>query len=178
MLASAVARNYFKLLAYKDEYEVARLYTKTPFLKDACAEFEGKPKLKFYLSPPIFSQFDHETGRPRKYEFGAWVLPVFKLLATLKFFRGTFLDPFKYSAERRANEQLVSDYEDLIWRFVNELTPKRMQLAIQLANLPQSIRGYGPIRSASIHSVEILRDELLGLWDKPDSYDSSRGNRA
>ena len=93
-LTDAVARSYFKLLAYKDEYEVARLHAKTPFLSQARSEFVGKAKLKFYLSPPLFARVDPETGRPRKYEFGGWMLPVFRLLAGLRFLRGTPFDVF------------------------------------------------------------------------------------
>ena len=177
-LASAVARSYFKLLAYKDEYEVARLHVKTSFLSDTSAEFLGKARLKFYLSPPLFARPDPITGRPRKYEFGAWVVPVFRVLAELKVLRGTPLDLFGYTTERRSDLRLICEYEDLIERFVDELDSTRMELAIALAQLPQSVRGYGPVKSASIQSVDMLKKELLEFWNEPERFSSSKSKAA
>jgi indolepyruvate ferredoxin oxidoreductase len=174
VLADTVARSYFKLLAYKDEYEVARLHAKTTFLNDARSKFAGKAKLKFYLSPPLIARLDPETGRPRKYEFGGWILPVFRVLASLSFLRGTPLDPFGYSAERRADRRLIVDFESLLARILEEMDPSRLELAIELARLPQSIRGYGPVKQIAMQSVETLEAELLEAWSRPEQVDPPR----
>jgi indolepyruvate ferredoxin oxidoreductase len=174
VLADTVARSYFKLLAYKDEYEVARLHAKTTFLNDARSKFAGKAKLKFYLSPPLIARLDPETGRPRKYEFGGWILPVFRVLASLSFLRGTPLDPFGYSAERRADRRLIVDFESLLARILEEMDPSRLELAIELARLPQSIRGYGPVKQIAMQSVETLESELLEAWSRPEQVDPPR----
>ena len=174
VLADTVARSYFKLLAYKDEYEVARLHAKTTFLNDAMSKFAGKAKLKFYLSPPLIARLDPETGRPRKYEFGGWILPVFRALASLRFLRGTPIDPFGYSAERRAERRLIVDFESLLARILEEVDPSRLELALELTRLPQSIRGYGPVKQAAMQSVEALEAELLEAWSRPEQVDPSR----
>ena len=174
VLSDTVARSYFKLLAYKDEYEVARLHAKTTFLNDAMSKFTGKAKLKFYLSPPLIARLDPETGRPRKYEFGGWILPVFRVLASLRFLRGTPLDPFGYLAERRADRRLIVDFESLLARILEEVDPSRLELAIELARLPQSIRGYGPVKQIAMQSVEALEAELLEAWSRPEQVDPSR----
>ena len=177
-LAEAVARSYFKLLAYKDEYEVARLHAHTPFLSRTRSAFDGEARLKFYLSPPVFARLDPETGRPRKYAFGGWILPVFKALAAFKFLRGTPLDPFGYAAERRADRRLIADYEQLLSRLLEELDAPRLELAVQLAELPQSVRGYGPVKRAAMMSVEALRAELLEVWSRPQQADPPRASAA
>ena len=177
-LTDAVARSYFKLLAYKDEYEVARLHARTTFISDAKNEFEGKAKLKFYLSPPLFARVDPETGRPRKYEFGGWILPVFRALASMRFLRGTPIDPFGYSTERRSDRRLIAEYEKLFARILEELDPPRLELAIELARLPQSIRGYGPVKQAAMHSVEALQAELLDAWSRPEQVNPPRATAA
>lgn len=110
-LTQAVMRNYFKLLAYKDEYEVARLYTSGDFEKRISAQFEGDVRLKFHMSPPIFSRPDPLTGRPKKSEFGPWMFKGFKLLAKFKALRGTPFDPFGYADERKMERRLIKDYE-------------------------------------------------------------------
>ena len=163
-LTESVARHYFKLLAYKDEYEVARLFAQTAFLKDTKAKFTGSAKLRFYLSPPLLARADPATGRPRKYAFGAWVLPLFGLLARLKRLRGTPFDVFGFSRERRAERQLIVDYEILLSRMVAELDEPRLQLAVELAALPDRIRGYGPVKAASIKKAKALEKGLLRAW--------------
>ncbi len=178
VLADTVARSYFKLLAYKDEYEVARLHAKTTFLNDARSKFAGKAKLKFYLSPPLIARLDPETGRPRKYEFGGWILPVFRVLASLRFLRGTPFDPFGYTAERRADRRLILGFESLLARVLEEVDPSRLELAIELARLPQSIRGYGPVKQIAMQSVETLEAELLEAWSRPEQIDPPRRTAA
>ncbi len=163
-LTESVARHYFKLLAYKDEYEVARLYTQTDFLAETGAKFEGSAKFTFYLSPPLIARLDPATGRPRKYAFGAWILPLFGVLARLKRLRGTPLDVFGYSRERRAERQLIAEYEALLSRIVAELDESRLDLAVELAGLPERIRGFGPVKAASIERAKALESGLLRAW--------------
>src|SRR5690606_26269704 len=110
-LADATARCYFKLLAYKDEYEVARLHTQTDFLDSLRRNFGNDFKLGFHLSPPLLSRIDPATGRPRKYQIGGWIVGPMRLLARLKRLRGTRLDPFGWSEERRMERRLIEEYE-------------------------------------------------------------------
>ncbi len=114
-LAEAVARYLFKLMAYKDEYEVARLYTDTSFVERVKASFDGDNlRFEFHLAPPLLARHDQTTGEPKKMSFGPWMLKVFGVLSKFKFLRGTPLDPFGYSQERRTERQLVADYEKLL----------------------------------------------------------------
>ncbi len=152
-LAATVARSMHKLMAYKDEYEVARLYSSPAFMEKIQNQFEGDYTLRFNLAPPLISSKDPATGLLRKKEFGPWILPAFKLLAKLKVLRGTPLDIFGYSAERKLERQLVDDYEQLINQVCEELTPLNSSLAVQLAALPQEIKGYGHVKEAK--AVEI-----------------------
>ena len=163
-LTESVARNYFKLLAYKDEYEVARLFAQTGFLSETRGKFEGSARLTFHLSPPLIARVDPATGRPRKYALGAWVLPLFRVLARLKWLRGTPLDVFGYSSERRAERRLIVEYEALLSRIVAELDESRLDLAVELAGLPERIRGYGPVKAESIERARALKTGLLRAW--------------
>ena len=163
-LTESVARNYFKLLAYKDEYEVARLFAQTGFLSETRGKFEGSARLTFHLSPPLIARVDPATGRPRKYALGAWVLPLFRVLARLKWLRGTPLDVFGYSGERRAERRLIVEYEALLSRIVAELDESRLDLAVELAGLPERIRGYGPVKAESIERAKALENGLLRAW--------------
>jgi indolepyruvate ferredoxin oxidoreductase len=160
-LAEAVAHNYFKLLAYKDEYEVARLFTDGSFKRKLEAQFAGDYRLKFHLSPPLLARTDPDTGRPRKLVFGSWMMGAFRLLAPLRVLRGTWLDPFGYSRERRAEKRLIRDYEQLIGQILTGLGPDSLETAIDLASLPQRIRGFGPVKAESIEKTETERAELL-----------------
>ena len=163
-LTESVARYYFKLLACKDEYEVARLFAQTGFLSETRSKFEGSARLRFYLSPPLIARTDPATGRPRKYAVGGWVLPLFGVLARLKWLRGTPLDLFGYSRERRAERRLIVEYEALMSRIVEELDESRLALAVELAGLPERIRGYGPVKAASIARAKALESGLLRAW--------------
>ncbi len=167
LLTESVARHYFKLLAYKDEYEVARLYAQTGFLAETKAKFDGSARLRFYLSPPVIARRDPATGRPRKYAFGGWVLPLFGLLARLKCLRGTPLDLFGFSEERRAERRLIVQYEALLERIVAELDEPRLDLAVRLTELPARIRGYGPVKAGAIEKARALETGLLKAWDDP-----------
>ena len=166
-LATAVAQNYFKLLAYKDEYEVARLHTETGFLESLRQQFRNDFTPEFHFSPPFFAQRDPVTGRPKKYRFGPWVLPVLRVLARMRRLRGGPFDIFGYSAERRMERRLIEEYEAVLDRIVAELTPERMATAIALAQVPDAIRGYGPVKQDSVEVADARRAELLKDWDRP-----------
>jgi len=146
-LADAVARYLFKLMAYKDEYEVARLFTDGSFLKQVDSAFAGeKLRFEFHLAPPLLARRDRSTGLPRKMSFGPWLLPVFRLLAKFKFLRGTPYDPFGRSAERRTERKLIQDYEAMLEKVLPALTPDNHHLAVGLAAIPEKIRGFGHVK--------------------------------
>jgi indolepyruvate ferredoxin oxidoreductase len=166
-LSRAVAINYAKLLAYKDEYEVARLFVDPAFRAGLDETFEGKTALSFHLAPPLFSKIDPNSGRPRKIEFGAWIMPVFRTLAALKKLRGTPLDIFGYGAERRRERALIATYEHGLDLIAAKLTADNYACAVALAALPDQVRGYGPVKMKAIDRFEreweTLRDRLLHL---------------
>ncbi len=169
-LSETVAKNYFKLLAYKDEYEVARLYVKTDFLTNLKENFRGKLKISFHMSPPLLARMDPNSGRPKKYELGQWMLPVLRLLARAKRLRGTRFDLFGYSSERRTERQLIEEYEAVLNRIERELEPSGLDLAVEIANLPDAIRGFGPIKAAAVERARQKRDSLLRDWEaRPSS---------
>jgi len=149
-LTEAVAKNLFKLMAYKDEYEVARLYTDGSFAKKISEKFDGGFRLKFYLAPPIFARHDKTTGHLQKKEFGGWMIHAFRLLARLKFLRGTAYDPFGRSAERKAERKLIEEYLAMIDQCSATLKAGHIPLLARLARLPEMIRGYGHIKEENI----------------------------
>ncbi|MGB9369853.1 MAG: indolepyruvate ferredoxin oxidoreductase family protein [Xanthobacteraceae bacterium] len=161
-LAEAVARYAFKLMAYKDEYEVARLYADPAFLAQVKNEVAGDNlTLKFHLAPPLLSKKDPVTGVAKKMTFGPWMLPAFRLLAKFKFLRGTPFDIFGYSEERRTERKLVSDYAALVVEFMMKLTPENHHIAVGLANIPEKIRGFGHVKAR--HLVAAKADEAALL---------------
>lgn len=164
-LAMAVARYYYKLLAYKDEYEVARLQTDPAFRQRLAEEFEGDLRLSFHFAPPLFQRRDPETGRYPKREFGAWMAPLLKGLARLKFLRGTVFDPFGYAAHRRQERQLIVDFERDLARVMGGLTPQNHGIAVEIASLPESIRGYDTVKDASIGRATESRARLFERFD-------------
>jgi indolepyruvate ferredoxin oxidoreductase len=145
-LAEAVARNLFKLMAYKDEYEVARLFSDGAFLRQATAEFDGRLRFTFHLAPPLIARRDPATGEPRKMTFGPWMLRAFGWLAKLKFLRGTAFDPFGRTDERRTERKLVADYEAMLDEVLGKLTGENHHLAVGLAAIPEKIRGFGHVK--------------------------------
>ncbi|SFL65520.1 indolepyruvate ferredoxin oxidoreductase [Bradyrhizobium sp. NFR13] len=158
-LPRAVAINYAKLLAYKDEYEVARLYTDGKFEKQLRDQFEGDVKISFNLAPPMLPGTD-ASGRPKKRAFGAWMLPLFRILAKLRGLRGTPLDVFGYSADRKLERDLIAGYEKDVATVLNLLSPLTVDTAVQLLSLPDSIRGYGPVKEASVQAAKVRYAEL------------------
>jgi indolepyruvate ferredoxin oxidoreductase len=160
--AEAVARYLFKLMAYKDEYEVARLYADPAFLRQVRNEVDGDNlRLTFHLAPPLLAQRNSTTGEPRKMSFGPWMLTVFGALAKLKFLRGTALDPFGYTAERKTERQLVRDYETLLDELLAKLAPENHDLATGLAAIPEKIRGFGHVKQRHIAAAKADEAALL-----------------
>ena len=162
-LSEAVAHNLFKLMAYKDEYEVARLHSDPAFLRQIGAQFEGDFALRFHLAPPLWARRD-ERGLPIKRAFGPWMLTAFKGLARLKGLRGTAFDPFGYSAERREERALIGQYQELIEELLPNLNPARKALALQLAALPEGIKGFGHVKARHLAAVRLRWSELLAQW--------------
>ena len=160
-LAEAVARYFAKLMAYKDEYEVARLYTTGDFAKKIDSMFEGDYKLKFHLAPPLLAKPDPQTGEPRKMAFGPWMLPAFRLLAGLKGLRGGAFDLFGRTEERRTERALIDEYEQDIETLLAGLTRENHATAIEIASLPESIRGYGHVKAKSLAAARARREQLL-----------------
>jgi indolepyruvate ferredoxin oxidoreductase len=165
-LAEAVARYLFKLMAYKDEYEVARLYADTSFLDRVKASFDGdRLSFEFHLAPPLLARRDPATGEPRKMSFGPWILTAFKLLAKLKFLRGTAFDLFGQTKDRRTERRLIADYEYRLGEICELLTPGNHRFAVGLAAIPEKIRGFGPVKErhlAAAKAEEVaLREQFL-----------------
>jgi indolepyruvate ferredoxin oxidoreductase len=163
-LAEAVARYYAKLLAYKDEYEVARLYTDGAFTKKIEAMFEGDFKVKFHLAPPLLAKPDPRTGEPKKMQFGPWMRGAFTVLARLKFLRGTALDVFGRTEERRMERALIGEYERTLHALLEGLARENHALALEIASLPETIRGFGHIKAKSVEAVRRKQAELMGRY--------------
>jgi indolepyruvate ferredoxin oxidoreductase len=162
-LTEAVARSYFKTLACKDEYEVARLHTASGFLERVRKEFGNKAKLRFHLAPPILSRSVDLRGRPRKREFGAWMIPAFRLLAGLRRLRGTPFDLFGLSGERRLERALIDEYERNIEVLLEHLSLHNIDLAVEIVNEYLEIRGYGPVKEeAAENARKQIESKLAG----------------
>jgi indolepyruvate ferredoxin oxidoreductase len=160
--ADAVARYLFKLMAYKDEYEVARLYADPSFERQVRNELGGDNlRYHVHLAPPLLARKDTVTGEPRKMTFGPWIFPVFRLLAGLKFLRGGPFDPFGYTAERKIERQLVRDYTVLIDEVCAKLTTENHHLAVGLAAIPEKIRGFGHIKLRNLKTAKADESALL-----------------
>jgi len=160
-LAEAAARALFKLMAYKDEYEVARLYTNGEFRKKLNQEFEGNFSLSFHLAPPIFGATDPNTGRPRKMEFGSWMMGAFRVLAALRGVRGTWLDIFARNPERKREVAMIGEYEKLLAEIAAALTPANHATAVSLAELPLAVKGYGYIKDENDRQSKVREGALL-----------------
>jgi indolepyruvate ferredoxin oxidoreductase len=159
-LARAVAVNYAKLLAYKDEYEVARLFTDGRFEKQLKDQFDGDYTFSFHLAPPLLPSENDHLGRPKKKTFGPWMMKAFRVLAALRFVRGTPLDLFGRSAERRMERDLIAGYEKDVAFVLEKLSPANIETAVELLSLPDRIRGYGPVKDKSVAEAKIRYAEL------------------
>ena len=161
--ATTVARGLFKLMAYKDEYEVARLYSNGAFMEKLREQFEGSYRLRFHLAPPLWPGKD-ANGRPLKRVFPHWTLGLFALLAKLRRLRGTPFDPFGYAQERRLERQLIEDYKNTVAALLETLSDDNCDLAVEVAALPEQIRGFGPIKSASVSQAAQKQAALLARF--------------
>ena len=165
-LTESVARYLFKLMAYKDEYEVARLYTDTSFLERVRSTFDGDNlRVEFHLAPPLLARRDPLTGEPKKMSFGPWLIGVLRVLAKFKFLRGTPFNPFGYSAERKTERSLVADYEKLLGEIVDRLTPGNHPVAVELASIPEKIRGFGPVKERHLTAAKAEEAALREQFD-------------
>jgi indolepyruvate ferredoxin oxidoreductase len=164
-LTKAVAKSLFKLMAYKDEYEVARLYTDSDFLQQISEQFEGDYKLEFHLAPPLLSAIDADSGLPVKRQFPQWMLLMFKVLTKFKGLRGSRFDPFAYTADRKLERKLLSDYEQSLQKISSLLTEKNVQknypLLVELLSLPEQMRGYGHIKENNVRRLAVRKQQLL-----------------
>ena len=164
-LRQSVAKGYHKLLAIKDEYEVARLHLES--MAKAQAEFDGTLRPTFHLAPPFLPGKDAQ-GRPKKRAFGPWIIPVFRVLAKMKPLRGAAFDPFGHSAERRMERALIAEYERDIAEVIASYAPAKHALAQEIAELPLAIRGFGPIKHANAEKAAAKRTALLAKWREND----------
>jgi len=165
-LTEAVARYFFKLMAYKDEYEVARLYTSGDFKRRVAQQFDGDYSVRVHLAPPLLSRKD-ANGQLIKREFGPWVFTAFKLVKALRGLRGTPFDLFGYTAERRTERQLIGDYERTVDGLLATLDAGNVDLAAEIASIPEHIRGYGHVKEAHLHDARQREAELLARWRDP-----------
>ncbi|MDR2856683.1 MAG: indolepyruvate ferredoxin oxidoreductase family protein [Novosphingobium sp.] len=160
------ARNLGRLMAYKDEYEVARLYSDPAFARALADQFSGSPRLKVHLAPPLIARArDARTGRPRKIAFGPWVFTLFRLLARMKGLRGGAFDPFGYTAERRMERVLIGEYREVIEHVAAKVTPGTMPVAIEIAAAAELVSGYGPVKHKGFAAWRARITELLPQLD-------------
>ncbi len=160
-LTRAAARYYFKLLAYKDEYEVARLYTDGSFRDQIEREFEGEYKLRIHLAPQILNPRDPDTGRAKKRTLGAWVFGAFNILKRFKFLRGTPFDPFGWTAHRRTERALIAQYETSLEQVLDLLQAENHAIAVSIAEIPEIIRGFDLVKDHQIEAAKNKEAELL-----------------
>jgi indolepyruvate ferredoxin oxidoreductase len=175
-LTRTVAEQMRKLMAYKDEYEVARLYTDGTFAKQLAEQFEGDLRLEFYMAPPVLvkPKGQARTAAPKKRRFGAWLLPLLKILARGKALRGTRIDPFGRTEERKLERRLIDEYEARIAELLAALSTDKLALATAIANVPATIRGYGHVKLASVAIARARESELLNRFD-PERYPRPAG---
>lgn len=168
-VSGAVARYFYKLMAYKDEYEVARLYTDGTFSAKVKDQFEGDFKVKYHLAPPVFAKRHVETGHLIKKEFGSWMMVAFSVLAKLRFLRGTVLDPFGKSSERKSERSLIGEYETTLHQICETLTADNLLLAAEIAEVPEHIRGYGHVKEQHLSVARAMREDLLSRYHQGDA---------
>ena len=163
--SNAVAINYFKLMSYKDEYEIARLYSDNEFINKINETFEGNFKINYHLSPPIFYTQDKITGHPLKINFGSWIMILFKFISLFKFLRGTYFDLFGYFEERKIERLLINNYKDRILEICSKLTIENYALAVEIASTPDQIRGFGYIKEKNIEIAKRCEDKLMSAFN-------------
>jgi indolepyruvate ferredoxin oxidoreductase len=156
-------------MTYKDEYEVARLYSETDFRQRVAEQFEGPYELRVHLAPPLLADRDPATGHLKKRSYGKWMLPAFGLLAKLRGLRGTPFDIFGRTAERRAERRLIGEYEAVLDEIAERLSPQSREAALELARLPLEIRGFGHVKEANLHRAQAKAAALLTDLRSPQS---------
>ena len=174
-LTAAVARYLFKLMAYKDEYEVARLHTATDFLQRIESQFEGDFTVKMHLAPPLWAKPDPATGEVAKRTYGPWMLRAMRGLAKLKGLRATPFDIFGYSPERRTERRLIGEYRAVVEELLHSLEPARLLLAVEIASIPEHIRGFGHVKMKNLAEAKKREAELLARWRSPAEEPSRKG---
>ena len=162
--SKAVARSLLKLMSYKDEYEVARLFTDGSFTRALHDQFEGEPKVRFHMAPPLLVRPRHGKP-PQKMSFGPWLMPLLRLLARGKRLRGSVFDPFGHTHERRLERQLITDFEARVAELLQGLTAERLALATAIAEVPLLVRGYGHVKLANLAIARAREAELLHRFD-------------
>lgn len=168
-VSGAVARYFYKLMAYKDEYEVARLYTDGTFSAKVNDLFEGDFKVRYHLAPPVFAKRHEETGHLIKKEFGSWMMAAFSVLAKLRFLRGTALDPFGKSSERKSERSLIGEYETTLLELCETLTAENLLLAVEIAEVPEHIRGFGHVKEQHLTAARAMREDLLSRYHQGEA---------
>jgi indolepyruvate ferredoxin oxidoreductase len=163
VLTEAVVRGLHRLMAVKDEYEVARLYTAPAFRASLQQQFEGPTKLRFHLAPPILARRDRHTGEVLKQDFGPWMMQVFRVLAPLRVLRGTWLDPFGRMAERRLERQVLAQYQEAIDVILQNLSPATLETSVALASFPDGISGYGRVKERTLRAWAAYSHEKLNI---------------
>ena len=177
-LTDAVARYAYKLMAYKDEYEVARLYTDGAFQERLAASFEGDLRLTFHLAPPVLARRDPVTGEPRKRTFGPWMWRVLGLLAKMRFLRGTPFDPFGRTEERRMERRLIEEYFETVEELLAGLRAENLGLAVEIASVPEQVRGYGHIKQRNVAEAKSTKAALLKRWRAGDGDEAEPARAA
>ncbi|MEW5421792.1 indolepyruvate ferredoxin oxidoreductase family protein [Amorphus sp. 3PC139-8] len=176
-LTRTVAENLYKVMAYKDEYEVARLYADPAFSERLKSTFKDPKRLSVMMAPPVISKTDPATGRPQKRAFGPWIFKAFRVLAAMKRLRGTPLDPFGHSQERRAERALVRSYRRDVETILEKIGGANYGLLVEIARVPDQIRGYGPVKEANREAAEKKRTALFAQLEAKDDG-TPRGGEA
>jgi indolepyruvate ferredoxin oxidoreductase len=164
--ARGVARYGYKLMAFKDEWEVARLYADPAYKKALSEAFTGVKTVKLHLAPPLLSKKDPETGELQKRAFGPWVFQAMALMAKFRFLRGTPVDIFSKTAERKMERRLRDEYETLMRDLADTLTPQRLETSVALAELPDMVRGYGHVKDRNVEHYEAEKARLIARLDE------------
>ena len=168
-LTTAAARSYFRLLSYKDEYEVARLHTQSEFLDQVRREYGKAAKLRFHLAPPLLGGKKDARGRPLKREFGAWLLPVFRVLAAMRRLRGTAFDVFGYTAERRMERALIGEFEETVDRVLVSTKAANLDTAVAALEAFYDMRGFGPVKEEAVMKSRARIAEALAQLEQSDA---------
>jgi indolepyruvate ferredoxin oxidoreductase len=175
-LSTAVATYLFKLMAYKDEYEVARLYTAPAFREKIAGMFEGDYQLKFHLAPPLLAKHDNK-GHLIKKEYGPWMMRAFGVLAKLRFLRGTPLDVFGYTAERKQERELIAEYSRTVGGLLGRLNADNLAQAVAIARIPEEIRGYGHVKERHLKAAKQKEADLLRMFDAGQKPHAPEGGK-